>query len=205
MMPILDALRTSLTQSRHVQDHLLAAVGKDFESAGALCLTALQDGHKLLFFGNGGSAADAQHLAAELVGRFSRRRRALPALALTVNTSTLTAVANDFGFQEVFARQVEALGQPGDVAIALSTSGDSPNILAGLQAARRQGLICIGLTGEGGGQLKTLVDVLLAVPSRHVPRVQEAHILLGHALCAALETALFGGASTAETGPAPAP
>ncbi len=195
MQPI-ETLRTSLDQSRETQGRLLAVVGHAFDRAAGVCVTALQTGHKLLFFGNGGSAADAQHLAAELVGRFSLHRPALPALALTVNTSTLTAVANDYGFEQVFARQIEALAQPGDVAVGLSTSGNSPNVLAGLRVARQRGAVCIGFTGEGGGQMAALVDVLLDVPSQNVPRIQEAHLLLGHALCAALEAALFGNTSS---------
>jgi D-sedoheptulose 7-phosphate isomerase len=154
---------------------------------------ALASGRKVLLFGNGGSAADAQHIAAEWVGRYRRDRRALPAIALTVNASSLTAIANDFNFEQVFARQVEALGAPGDIAIGISTSGDSPNVLRGVEAAKVTSMITVGLTGRTGGSLKTLVDYCLRVPSDDTPRIQEAHILLGHILCEYVEEALFGG------------
>jgi len=143
----------------------------------------LTTGGKLILFGNGGSAADAQHIAAELVGRYKCERRGLAAIALTVNTSALTAIANDYGFEHVFARQVEALGSPGDIALGISTSGDSPNVLRGVEAARLKGMGTIGLTGQSGGELKAKVDYCLCVPSRETPRIQEAHILLGHILC----------------------
>jgi len=155
-------------------------------------IEALRNGKKILFFGNGGSAADAQHLAAELVGRYYHDRVALPALALTVNTSTLTAISNDYSFEEVFARQLEALGQPGDVAFAISTSGNSENVLRGVRAAKARGLLTVGLTGYGGGQLKSLVDYCICVPSKDTPRIQEAHILIGHILCELIERELFG-------------
>jgi D-sedoheptulose 7-phosphate isomerase len=148
---------------------------------------ALQQGKKLLFFGNGGSAADAQHLAAELTVRFGKTRKALPALALTTDTSALTAIGNDFGFDYLFSRQIEAIGQKGDIAIGISTSGKSPNILKGFQEARAQGLITIGLTGDTGGDLPGNVDLLLCVPSPIVARIQEMHITLGQIFCGALE------------------
>jgi D-sedoheptulose 7-phosphate isomerase len=149
-------------------------------------------GNKLLLFGNGGSAADAQHIAAELVGKYYLHRQALPAEALTVNTSALTAIGNDYAFDQIFARQLEALGNSGDVAIGLSTSGNSPNVLEGFLGAKRKGMLTIGLTGEDGGQLKALVDYCICVPSRDTPRIQEAHILIGHILCELVEQALFG-------------
>src|SRR6516164_7818130 len=139
---------------------------------------ALAAGRKVLLFGNGGSAADAQHIAAEWVGRYKRERKALPAIALTVNTSSITAIANDYSFERAFARQVEALGAPGDIAIGISTSGDSPNVLRGVEAARITNMITVGLTGRTGGSLRTLVDYCLQVPSDDTPRIQEAHILL---------------------------
>lgn len=153
---------------------------------------ALAAGGKLLLFGNGGSAADAQHIAAELVGRFKRERKGLPAIALTVNTSTLTAIANDYDFESVFARQVEALGSPGDLAIALSTTGNSPNVLRGIEAANSAGLITIGLTGRTGGGLRSRVRYGLHVPSDNAPCVQEAHMLVGHLLCEYVEESIFG-------------
>ncbi len=147
----------------------------------------LDVGGKILWFGNGGSAADSQHLAAELVVRYRANRRALASIALTTDTSILTAHANDFGFETVFARQLEALARPGDVAMAISTSGDSPNVLAGAQAARALGVYCVGWTGARGGKLAELADECLRVPSGVTARIQEAHILIGHWLCEALE------------------
>jgi D-sedoheptulose 7-phosphate isomerase len=166
----------------------LAAV----ESVAQEMSRALGSGGKLLLFGNGGSAADAQHIAAELVGRFKRERKGLPAIALTVNTSSMTAIANDYGFERVFARQVEALGRPGDLAIGISTSGNSPSVLHALDAAKSGGLITTGLTGRMGGELKSRVDYCLQVPSDNTPRIQEAHILLAHILCEYVEESLFG-------------
>lgn len=154
-------------------------------------VAAYRNGNKVLLFGNGGSAADAQHLATEFVGRFGHERPALPAVALTENTSNLTAIGNDYGFTQIFARQVEALGQPGDVAIGLSTSGRSPNVINGLRHARQKGLVTIALTGVDGGNLADEVDHCLRVPSRVTPRIQEGHILIGHILCQLVETALF--------------
>ena len=148
---------------------------------------SLQSGKKLLFFGNGGSAADAQHLATELTVRFKTNRRALAALALTTDTSTLTAIGNDFGFDYLFSRQIEALGQEGDVAIGISTSGKSPNIIKAFEVARQKKLITVGLTGSTGGGLPQLVDLLITVPSSTTSRIQEMHITLGQMLCGALE------------------
>ncbi|MBI2708047.1 MAG: D-sedoheptulose 7-phosphate isomerase [Proteobacteria bacterium] len=148
---------------------------------------ALQQGKKLFFFGNGGSAADAQHLAAEFTVRMKETRRALAALALTTDTSTLTAIGNDFGFDHLFSRQIEALGQEGDVAIGISTSGKSPNVLRAFEVARQKGLITVGLTGGNSGDFPPLVDILLTVPSYTTARIQEMHITLGQILCGALE------------------
>ena len=148
---------------------------------------ALADGHKLLFFGNGGSAADAQHLAAELVGRYQQERRALPALALTANTSTLTAIGNDYSYERVFARQLEALCSPGDVAVGISTSGKSPNVLSAMRAAKEIPVTTVGMTGMRGGELAALSDYCICVPSEQTPRIQEAHILIGHILCEVIE------------------
>ncbi len=152
------------------------------EAIARAMLDALRGGGKILWCGNGGSAGDAQHLAAELVGRFSRERRGLASMALTTDTSILTAVANDYGFEAVFSRQVEALGRPGDVLVAMSTSGKSRNVLAAVQAARAQGLVTVAFTGAGGGKLGPLADHLLAVDARVLARVQEAHMLAGHLL-----------------------
>jgi len=148
---------------------------------------ALRGGGKLLVFGNGGSAADAQHLSAELVGRFQKERAAMPAIALTVDTSVLTSVANDYSFAQVFVRQVEALGRPGDVALGISTSGESPNVLAALQAARAQGLKTVALTGRDGGSVGRAADIHVNVPDQNTQRVQEVHQTLIHVLCDVIE------------------
>jgi D-sedoheptulose 7-phosphate isomerase len=154
---------------------------------------ALQRGGKLLFFGNGGSAADAQHLAAEFVNRFLCNRAALAAVALTTDSSVLTSIGNDLGFDQVFARQVEALARPGDIVVAISTSGNSPNVLRGVEAARRLGCASVGLTGGSGGLLATVVDEAFVVPSTETPRIQETHMTVGHALCAVVEEILIVG------------
>src|ERR1051326_2758966 len=160
---------------------------ENLESVAMEAVRVLAAGGKILLFGNGGSAADAQHIAAELVGRFRRERRGLPAIALTVNTSTLTAIANDDGFERVFARQVEALGGPGDLAVGISTSGNSIGVLNAVDAAKAGGLITIGFTGKTGGGLAGRVDHCLQVPSDSTPRIQEGHILIGHILCEWIE------------------
>lgn len=151
---------------------------------------AFRQGHKVLLFGNGGSAADAQHIAAEFVGRYRRERPAWPALALTVNTSSLTAIGNDYSFEAVFARQVEALGSLGDVAIGVSTSGNSANVLRALDAARARGILTVGLTGRGGGKMKEAADYCICVSSEETARIQEGHILVGHIVCEIVEQAL---------------
>ena len=145
--------------------------------------SALRAGGKILWCGNGGSAADSQHLAAEIVGRFRRERRGLASIALTTDSSILTSVANDYGFEAVFARQVEALGNRGDVLVGISTSGNSRNVIAALETARAHGLVTVAFTGEGGGKAAPLADHLFAVPSRDTARIQEAHMLAGHLLC----------------------
>jgi D-sedoheptulose 7-phosphate isomerase len=155
----------------------------EIASAATLVGGALRDGRKLLIFGNGGSAADAEHIAGEFVGRFVAERRALPAIALSVSTSVLTAIANDSSFEEVFARQVEALGQPGDVAFGLSTSGTSANVVAGLRVGRELGLRTLALTGRGGGRVRELADVCVKVPADDTPRIQEGHLLVAHIVC----------------------
>ncbi|MCL5669759.1 MAG: D-sedoheptulose 7-phosphate isomerase [Acidobacteria bacterium] len=155
---------------------LIAAVGGEF-------VKALREGHKIILFGNGGSAADAQHIAAEFVGRFQLERPPLPALALTVDTSALTCIANDYQYENVFARQMMALGSKGDVAVGISTSGKSPNVLRGLDVARTKGLVTIGLTGKDSGEIGKYAQYCIAVPSEATPRIQETHILIGHILC----------------------
>ncbi len=158
---------------------------------GYLLIDCYEAGKKLLVAGNGGSAADAQHIAAEFVSRFNFDRPGLPALALTTDTSILTAVGNDYGYDQLFRRQIEANGVGGDVFLGISTSGNSPNILQALEAARRKGIMTFGLTGRSGGKMRELCDHCLCVPSDETPRIQEAHILIGHTLCAMVELAMF--------------
>ena len=165
---------------------LIAEVGRDWAEV-------LRRGHRAFLFGNGGSAADAQHIAAELVGRYLGDRPGLPVVALTANTSSLTAIANDYSYDAVFARQLEALGSAGDMAIGISTSGSSRNVLLAIDAAKRKGMTSVALTGQGGGQLRGMVDRCICVPSGDAPRVQESHILIGHILCEIIEGELFGG------------
>ncbi len=157
----------------------------------AIVIDALRRGNKVLFFGNGGSAADSQHLAAELIGRFRRERAALPALALTTDSSILTALANDYSYDIVFSRQLQAFGRAGDVALGITTSGNSANVLCAMETARALGMKTIGFTGESGGKLKDLVDVCFCVPSRETSHIQEMHITVGHAVCEMIERELF--------------
>ncbi|MDD5579623.1 MAG: D-sedoheptulose 7-phosphate isomerase [Methylobacter sp.] len=161
------------------------------EAAANACIGCLQGGGKILLAGNGGSAADAQHIAGELVSRFAFDRPGLPAMALTVDTSILTAIGNDYGYEKLFARQVQAHGKKGDVFMGYSTSGRSPNVLRAFEEARKQGLVCIGLTGNQGGPMHELCDYLLAVPSGDTPKIQEGHLVLGHILCGLVENAIF--------------
>jgi D-sedoheptulose 7-phosphate isomerase len=181
---------------RQASESLKRVSDSPYESAVTAAVDLLHDalsgGHTLLVFGNGGSSADAQHLCAELVGRFQRERPALAAMALTVNQAILTAWSNDYHFDDVFARQIEALGRPGDVALGISTSGNSPNVVNALQRARERGLRTLGLTGQGGGRMAPHCDVLMAVPLSETPRIQEVHLVTYHAICALLEERLFG-------------
>jgi D-sedoheptulose 7-phosphate isomerase len=166
------------------------ALGGAFGGLVAASVKSLRGGGKLMFFGNGGSAADAQHLATELAVRYKANRKAIAALALTTDTSALTAAGNDLGFEQIFARQIEALGQSADLAIAISTSGKSPNVVAGLRQAKAMTIATAALSGKGGGDLDGLVDHLLVVPSEVTARIQEMHILLGQMLCGAIEIEL---------------
>jgi len=156
-----------------------------------LCMRSLKAGGKILFAGNGGSAADAQHMAGEFVSRFNYDRPGLAAVALTVDSSILTAIGNDYGYDYVFARQIEALGQAGDVFFAYSTSGNSANIIRALEAAKAKRVSRVGLTGNRGGAMNPLCDYLLVMPSAHTPRIQEGHLMVGHAICAAVEARMF--------------
>ncbi|MBN1571105.1 MAG: D-sedoheptulose 7-phosphate isomerase [Acidobacteria bacterium] len=189
---MINTIRNAVTDSLELKktffsdnEELIAGVGRE------IC-SALENGNKVLLFGNGGSAADAQHIAAEWVGRFMRERRPLPAIALTTDTSILTAVGNDYGFDQIFARQVRALGQKGDVAIAISTSGNSPNVLLAADAAREMGMITVGLTGRDGGKLGSRVQYHLNVPHRLSARVQEVHGMIGHILCELVDKYMKG-------------
>ncbi|HTM63722.1 MAG TPA: D-sedoheptulose 7-phosphate isomerase [Gammaproteobacteria bacterium] len=156
------------------------------------CTQALKQGKKILFAGNGGSAADSQHLAAELVSRLRYNRPGLAAIALTTDTSALTAIGNDYAFENIFSRQVESIGQEGDVFIGISTSGKSPNIMRALEAARKRGMLCVGFTGTQAPMMAERCDVVLNVPSSETPKIQECHIMFGHIICAIVEDVLFG-------------
>ncbi len=179
----------ALAAHRTAVEHLAGPLGQSVAEAGALLVGALTQGKKVMLCGNGGSAADAQHLAAELTGRYLRERDPLPAVALTTDTSALTAIANDYGYQEVFARQVAALGCPGDVLLAISTSGKSPSVLRAVEQARAVGCRSIALCGGNAGPLGALADLCLAVPATENARIQEVHILIGHVLCECIDEA----------------
>jgi len=168
-------------------DEVISVVARVSE----ILVGALEKGNKALLFGNGGSAADAQHIAAEFVGRFAFDRPALPALALSVNTSSMTAIGNDYGFDVVFSRQLEALGRPGDVAIGISTSGNSSNVLRAMAVAKKMGLHTVALTGCTGGKLRSAVDHCICAPSDETPRIQECHILVGHIISELVEQTIF--------------
>jgi D-sedoheptulose 7-phosphate isomerase len=185
------ALHEQFAESVRVKQAFVQECMGAMAKAVEIVVGSFREGRKALLFGNGGSAADAQHIADEWTGRYRRERPPLPALALTANTSDLTAIGNDYGFDQVFARLVAAHGQPGDVAIALSTSGNSPNVLVAVEEARRRKLHTIGLTGKGGGELAPRVDVALVVPSRATAHIQECHITYLHALCELVDEALF--------------
>ena len=166
------------------------AVTEPFTRLVDICVRSTSNGNKIILFGNGGSAADAQHIAAELVGRFISDRKPIPAIALTTDTSALTSISNDYGFDHVFERQLAGLGMPGDVAIGISTSGNSPSVIQALEMARTMNITAAALTGDDGGALREIADPLLRIPSSETPRIQEMHILLGHLLCAAIEQGL---------------
>lgn len=180
-----DAIADIIRESLSVKQAILSDSGliQTIAMLGEEMSRALHAGRKVIFFGNGGSAADAQHMAAELVGRFVRERRALPALALTTNSSSLTAIGNDYSYEMVFTRQLEAFGTAGDVAIGISTSGKSPNVVHGIRKAKNIGIVTAGMTGLCGRELAEAADYCLRVPSESTPRIQEAHTLIGHILC----------------------
>lgn len=184
---ILKQFRESADLISKMADTLVEPIG---DAAGAIS-EALQKGNKVLLFGNGGSAADAQHIAAEFVNRFMIERPPLPAIALTTDTSIITSIGNDYGFSDIFVKQIKALGKKGDVAVAISTSGASQNILKAVRAAKKMGLFTVGLTSVGGRKLLDLVDLPIAVPSNYTPRIQEAHTVIGHILCDLTDMMLF--------------
>lgn len=190
-----DAITRAIVDSISVKQKILEDEGlvNSIHEVADECIAAYRQGNRVLLAGNGGSAADAQHIAAEFVGRYSFDRPGLPAIAFTTDTSMLTAIANDYGFDRIFRRQLEANGSKGDVFIGISTSGNSPNIISALQRARELDIITIGLTGQGGGAMQSLCDYCFQVPSLSTPRIQESHIMLGHIICDLVEEALFGG------------
>ncbi len=196
----MDKLQKTIKTQLKTSSETIQAVADQAEliaQMAAQLVKIYQDGGKILTFGNGGSACDAQNFADELVGRFERNRPALPALALTTNTSDLTSIAHDFGFEEVFARQLKAHAQNGDIAVAISTSGNSPNVLQAVKAAKEMGLTVFGLSGDSGGKLKKLCDLCLCVPSKTIARIQEAHITVIQILCGIIEDAIFPDAPKA--------
>ena len=172
-----------------VSKEAMESISKSIEKAATICVDSLINGRKILIFGNGGSAADSQNIAAEIVGRYKVDRKGLPAIALTTDTSALTAIGNDFGYLHVFDRQVEALANKGDVLIGISTSGTSSNVISALKLANKLGCKAIGFSGKGGGELNTLCDVNIVVPSEDVPRIQEMHIFIGHTICHMIDQA----------------
>lgn len=186
-----EKIRKILQESIEVKKKLLKNQKANIKKATQLIINSLKSGGKVLLFGNGGSAADSQHLAAEFVGRFNINRKALPAIALTTDSSILTCVSNDFGYDKVFIRQLAALGKKGDVALAISTSGNSESVIKAAEEARHLGIKVVALTGEGGGELAKVSDVIIRVPSRSTPRIQESHIMIGHLICQLVEEELF--------------
>ena len=193
-----EAVRRIIDESIHVKRALAAECAEALARAGEILVDCFRGGGKVLLFGNGGSAADAQHIAAEWNGRLSVERPPLPAIALSANTSDLTALGNDYGFDQVFARLMEAHGNEGDVAIAISTSGKSPNVLNAVAQARSCGVRTIGFIGKGGGKLASLVDIPIVVPSDATQRIQECHITMGHILCELVDLVLYPNGSAAE-------
>ena len=186
-----EKIKKIIKESMEVKESLSKAETVNIEKAAKAIIESLKSGGKLLVFGNGGSAADSQHMVAELVGRFKKERRPLAAIALTTNTSTLTAIANDYGYEAVFSRQVKALGSPGDVAFGISTSGNSKNVIEAIKKAKGIGLKTIGLIGAGGGKMKSECDISIIVPSGDTPRIQEAHLVVCHIICELIEEELF--------------
>lgn len=190
MSEILRKIKHQLHESSEIIRLIAETSSDQIAEVAMLMVDCMRSGGKVIFFGNGGSASDAQHLAGELVGRFRMERNAFPALSLTTNTSIITAVANDYGYDMVFARQVEALGRKTDLIVGISTSGNSPNVVEGIRKAKQIGAKTIGLTGRDGGKIAEIADIVLTVPSSDTPRIQEAHITIGHIICDIVEKLL---------------
>ena len=184
-------IEASIKESIKAKEVVLKGQIDNIEKAAALIIDSLKNGGKLLVFGNGGSAADSQHIVAELVGRFKLERKALNAIALTANTSSLTAIANDYGYDVVFSRQIEALGAKGDVALGISTSGNSKNVIEAFKKAKSIGIKTIALSGGDGGKIRTEADISIIVETKDSPRAQESHIMIGHIICSLIEEELF--------------
>ncbi len=187
---MLDMIRRELEAHRETIEKSIEVMIPQIEKASKIAISTLQNGNKILLCGNGGSAADAQHIAAELTGRYKTERRGLAGIALTTDTSALTAIANDYGYDRVFDRQIEAIGREGDLVIGISTSGNSANIISAFKVARELGCKTIGLSGRDGGEMSAFCDLNLVVPSNDTPRIQEMHILIGHTLCQAIDDIL---------------
>lgn len=188
-----DTIARNIQQSIDVKQQVLKDFIPVIEQAAQRSADCLKAGNKIIFFGNGGSASDSQHLAAEFVGRYEKERRALPAISFTTDTSILTAVGNDYGYEKVFERQVEALGRKGDVIFAITTSGNSKNVLLAVKKAKELGLYVIGLTGGTGGELKDLADLAVVIPTKKTSRIQECHIMIGHIICECVDEIIAKG------------
>ncbi len=186
-----DRIKNALKDSIEVKNQVMKKLVPQIEQAARWMIESIKNGNKILLFGNGGSAADAQHLAAELIGRYLKDRKSLPAIALTTDTSILTSLSNDYGFETIFAKQIEGLAKAGDIAFGISTSGNSRNVLEALEKAKELGCKAIGLLGCDGGRIAEVVDLALIVPSKSTPRIQESHITIGHILCGLVEQELF--------------
>jgi len=187
-----ETIKAELKESIETKNLVLKSLVPQIEKAARSIIEALKSGNKILFFGNGGSAADAQHLAAELIGRYRKDRKSLPAIALSTDTSILTSLSNDYGFETVFSKQIEGLAKSGDIAFGISTSGNSRNVIEGLEKARELGCKTIGLLGGDGGRIAEIADLSITVPGKATPRIQESHITIGHILCSLIEQELFG-------------
>lgn len=197
MNETIDVVKGQIAESIAIKQAVLndEAICQAVVVAADAVVEAYRSGHRALLAGNGGSAADAQHIAGELVSKFYFDRPAIDAVALTTNTSILTAIGNDLGYDVLFSRQVEAMGHKGDVFIGISTSGNSKNVIRALEVCRERGIYTIGLTGKGGGKMKSLCDLCIEIPSSETPRIQEAHMMIGHIICCLVEEKLFGASS----------